>query len=85
MKHDCQCDKCYAVLFGSKPDGSEGLAWICTRTADAVFGTKEDPDSGLVRRMREFEVIKWKIVGACAVITPLGGFAGAWLLKVLTE
>jgi len=80
----CNCQQHHVLLYGTNPNGSDGVAWISAKTADAVFGTKEDPESGLVRQVREFEKIKWKVIGACAVITPVGGFVGAWLMKLLT-
>ena len=86
MKHqECDCQKHRTVLFGTTPTGDDGVVWIATKTADAVFGTSDDPDSGLVRKVREHEQIKWRVIGACAVLAPIGGFLGAWLMKILTH
>lgn len=85
MKHECDCKKHQMVLFGEKPDQSDGLVWVSTKTADAVFGTKDDPDSGLIRKVREHEQWKLKIMGGAFVIGGLAGFAGNALIKYLTS
>lgn len=69
-------DKLEAVVFGTKPDGSDGLPRIVDMHSQTLYGTKQDP-GGIEKAVRN----QTRIIAFCAGVW----FAVEFYFRVLNK